>query len=331
MPINIPSINVDEIEESTANESDNQAQWAPGSTSYQVTYRVPWAAENDFAISALGYHYVDETYPDNPILKRIPPMRHPTRPNLYANRIITSKPIKFVGKSQYQTEPDPLNTSQIIQESQYKYSLVTVSFETLPYRVRPKNGSQNVTRQYDWYTYTTFEPGEETIEVPFGSLKFAEGPPSTGEVKQSFQGTVGLTLPKTLLKMTWYKVPEAWVRDVANDGPPTNILKHVGKVNASDFLGYPAGTLLLQPPTIVTYSSEVSYSGAAPENYYDVTFNMLYFNPQTGVESPITRGHNTVPWFQDRLFYYATVDGEPDGRPLYPNAEFDDLFRHWSK
>lgn len=306
------------------NRSPGRAQYAPGASSEEIQYRVPFDVVNSFVIGMLGYHYVDESG-EVPILRRTAPAASPLNPFMFATRIGPLIGERFDRKQEDIIAPAPW--VEIPAYAHYENVVATVIFETLPYPVRPKGNSQEVANAWDWYFAPTFEPGEEAISAQLGSLTFVEGPSAT----LSAPATIGIITSKTMVTYTWYMVPMRWIRDVDNEGPPVQFLRGLGRVNATDFLGYPAGTLLARPPRITQYTSTIGLNGQRPEFLCDITFQWQYFDPENGNPSSTYRGHNLVPSRADGKYYYATLDGTSGGRPIYASYEFRNFFKHWSQ
>jgi hypothetical protein len=278
---------------------------------------VPWGQRYNAVEQILGFHYVDRSVADEPILFRRPPIKHPRWSWMTATKILNVTGLKPTGTESY---PQSKTLGLL---AAYEKAELTVMFETLPYRTHfPADVALADRKEYHRYVSFEYEPIEEVIMGQLGQMKFAEGATPTGI---AFPQTIGLIYPKLLIRMTWHMVPEDWIFNTT--GNPINILDAVGKVNDDVWMGYDAGTLRMKAPRIVRKITPIGVPGEDVEFLYDVTLNLEFFQPPKGAVSAY-EGHNLLPFRGDRQFYYATHDGTLGGTPIFASHDFDMIFTH---
>ena len=287
-----------------------------------------------FENRCLGYHYVNSSLE----LVRIPPQAHPKFPQCYATKISSIQGIKFDGKSE--GIPPNWQSAGLQSTADYARNLVAVDFAPPRYAIYPDDADEiyeGITR-LEYLRYVEYESKTNVYDVtiPTGRFSFAEG--DVGNPKgKAFPGEVNFFEVKTTFSLRWRLVPEDFIMDLENYGlgNPTKIAAAAGHLNATEFMGFPAGTLLLLEPEIERFvSGTLRRSDKIPMYYSDVVLPMVHFDPPLGAGSPFQHGHNNKPWWKsgasDLKYYYTSSNGGTTGIPIYGTYEFANIFTHWS-
>lgn len=296
----------------------------------------------------LGYAYTDSTYK----LKRVNPLRHPKYDDCHATGLSLHR-YGIVGNDAYMKPKDaavrPLGSVPYV--AKYQQSEATIRFTQLPYPVVDDSdmtyiiGGSPIPEYYrnvDWSH--DVKPDVSTLNAEVDrQLIFCEGYPSTTTPSPaSFTGRAVEYICKVALAWRWYSVPEEYLF-AGDDGEPVKILNCLGKVNASDFFGYIAGTLLLLGVQLIKFQYPWRFfdptypTRSTPAFGYHVTFLISQFDPTPGVSTttppgtPLARGHNLFPYRQittgtSTRWYLATLGGSPTGPRLIPAADYATMF-----
>lgn len=306
-----------------------------------IEYQMPWDEVTQFCKDCLGSVAVDGNK-----LKRTLPLAHPTFPWLFAERVSTIEGYQYNTTDMAELT---LEAPAIEYYAKYTYARVVVEFSPRPYALfaddsigedtidyySDSGNSESADVVYEYWRYTTYKskPSVEYLTAQHGQFRMDTPTPDP----VAFPGQVRLIKKSKALTITWHQVPQS----VAEGD---NIFNGLGRVNQQDWWGYAAGTLLLlgietsDPvpppfPELVT-DPDLSTSVPATEKICNITFNMLYCEPDIGgVTSPdnpshIAYGHNLFPWFKDMGYYYAAVGNAnvAEGYPAFLSYPFDLLF-----
>lgn len=283
----------------------------------------------------LGFAEADNT---NYTLKRTLPVRHPEYADMWCTAVIFQQ---FAPTGNTDNENNAPNRPALATEGElskqgnYQHCYVTLRFSNLPYRVV---SDEDLTDDYSGKEYNRFvtrpantQASVQVLQAETSSyLKFAEGSgagsptqPTAGTTE--FPGVLGVFQTKTSYSLIWHMVPEEYIFDglIA-----TKFNNCIGRVSSEDFLGFPAGTLLMEPPRFDKRQFPVvTQNGADPLFLYDVQINFQHFDPSKGVDS-VYRGHNLMPWRNDGKYYLATRTGATSGEGWLPTADFAQIFDH---
>jgi hypothetical protein len=183
---------------------------------------------------------------------------------------------------------------------------------------------RKLTTEYKRWTSWEFLPDADLITAQFGTQVFR----ATGTVNtRTFTGMPRLLIPKGVLKVTWWQVPE-----VVIDHDNSFILKYLGRVNLTDFQlkrrAWTAGELRYRSVEVKRYlpylPDTVIDTSGKPLNllgrWCDISFYFEYTRrPNADPPSPgptdgnivYNQGHNCMPYI-DRKFYY--VSGNTPGQ-----------------
>lgn len=306
-----------------------------------IEYQMPWGEVESFCRGVLGSVSVAGSS-----LRRELPLAHPTFPWLFADRVST------IEGYQYQTTDMAeltLEAPAIEYYAKYNYARVVVEFAPRPYALfgdesigegtveyyTDAGTSTSAPVSYEYWRYTTYKskPSVEYLTAQHG--QFRMDTPTTEPV--AFPGQVRLIKKSKALAITWHQVPQS-----VAEGP--NIFNGLGRINQTVWWGYEPGTLLLLgietsdpvPPPFppMVNDPDLNTSVPATEKICNVTFNMLYCEPEVGGgtaptnPSHIAYGHNLFPWFKDMSYYYAAVGttSPVTGYPAFLSYPFDLLF-----
>lgn len=281
-----------------------------------MVIRINWESTVPVIAEILGGAKLNRTTGQ---LDRTLPVRHPEFDWLYASRIVSVKPLKWDSKLRL-----PAGTI-----SGYQYSLITIVFTQPKWtmlsdaRIDALYGSPR--KEYRRFVERRPEPSGEVVTRSEGSFKWEQGP----QIGTVFKGPQGQFLPKATEVLVWKRVPQVGLFSNGGTGDPTNVYAAVGKVNDDEFLGNPAGTLLLQPPRLIPLEvPTIPAAVGANENlgqpaiFYDVELPLLRFDPPYGGS---VRGHNNAIG-PDGL-WYPLVDATNGTRRIFEEADFESIFQ----
>ena len=263
-------------------------------------------AYNNVAAKLLGYSFAD-----GDVLRRIIPFRHPIWHWSYCSRIAGVRFLQADGKEVFDEGP----------HMNFAWAVLDLVFSTPNYRVLTDNQiGQLALFEWDRFVERTVKSRTNAIQRLQGEFSFREGDPTDLEVPFG----PSQLLFKTPIQWLWHDVPESWLLDNVTK-LPTNVFAARGHVNQSDFAGFPAGTLLMEDPEIRPRMlpippEDINLGVFEPPRSFDVLLNFLYFDPPPG---GTIRGHNTLPWTVDGLWYVVADNGN---NFLYPETEFPMIF-----
>lgn len=307
---------------------------------------IPWDVRYSFIKTALGYAYVD----GNQLVRQLP-IFHPWYDYLTAQSV-SVVPYQPDNTSASTLKQDAWYPDVAFDQAGYKKARATIRFKQQPYDIFDDD---QIETYYDgsleeWrrYCYDVHREGSlEIISQTGRILKFAEGVPKT--LGASLPTEIGTFAYKDVIEFKWMWVPKEYVCGV-DDPENLALLKIdpcVGRLNETAFLGYPRGTLLLNPPRIERFLWPLMTASDEGSNFgYHITFPFQHFDPPSGVDPQVYYGHNLLPWggrnndnqqsdpsvYGDKFgkWFYATNDGNPSGSkavPLLEYAEFRNMFQ----
>jgi hypothetical protein len=299
----------------------------------------------------LGVHYRSG---DN--LVRLPPIRHPKYPTLYAVRVSVNG-VAFDAQNAKDFDP----ASNQMSSARYVLPVLQIGFAAPQYDPYfPANTTIADPRGHnlEWlrYVITNFQVTTKALKLDIGTVYYAEGTPSGGVLPFGPQKV----LPSGTLTLQWLRVPHDYIfstglpaeggnvgllshfygnpqapNALAMDGvTPVPVVGAVGKVNYDWFLGNAPGTLLCRPPELRPSFLPLPLASLQPTKLrlWDVTIPMDVFDPPLGTGAT-TRGHNTALWsfnkgpgiFADGKNYLVRI-GSVTGALLYDTYDFDNMF-----
>jgi hypothetical protein len=293
----------------------------------------------------LGFSYAETASPW--IQRRENPQWHPEWPHLRAYDVAVRE---LVPESNDEYEPPgPFKPSPFdgdVYTTKYKWSHVVVRYRNFVHRFRDDDAIPTAQEEWRRNCWVQTEPRVEALTVTGGQsmLRFAEtgpGGPTAGAAGTPFPAPIAMLLSKKGIVVHWFDVPWEYLSEDEDIFTPTKLDAVVGKVNSDFFMErYEAGTLLAEP-----YRYTISTWPVAPQDALDalrkVTIAMpfVFFDPERGATSPVTRGHNLMPWCGtgtdatkggNGKFFLATRDGLTTGDRLVGSAAFGPIFTHVS-
>jgi len=257
-------------------------------------------------------------------MQRTPPKAHPTFPFWYASNIPS---IRGVGEFTLEDADPALEVPTIPQYALYEDYWFTVEFTPRPYPVGLDEdisvasgswydeGGTSRSFQYakEWLRYTDYEyvPQFDNVSAQQGQMVFES---TDAANKKGFLGSPRMFLPNQILKFWWFQVPYRYVTS-AN----SYITKWVGRINQNAWYNWKPGQLLYLSYSPKRYSPPIPLeddfwegSFLTTQKLCNIEFTFLYTNrPATALAAAPTNrhyvqaGHNLLPWFQTRKFYYA--------------------------
>ncbi|MBP3956473.1 hypothetical protein J8F10_14425 [Gemmata sp. G18] len=290
--------------------------------------------------------------------RTLPPV-HPFRPELSAAGVTGMVGVgqQFPGTS-VQVFGLPPVTDQFPLYAQYDYK---VRFAKRPYFLLP-NEKINVTNgtyfkpdgtsvsylyadEWRRFTSTTRVPSNDFANATTGMMTFRT---DTAADPDSFPypNTVFMSLQNSVIEITWYQVPYRYLLDFGTQR--SYLTRFVSTVNQSDWNGYAAGSLLYLGATPTSYlpaSPKIQKLlnalavGLDQNLLCNVKLRFLH-TARVGTDVPqsshalltnknnVAAGHNCLPNFADRKFYYAVGEGatEPVKKATFESFPFQLFF-----
>lgn len=284
----------------------------------------------------LGYATVNGPNASDGVLERNLPAFSATFPYMRATSISQIEAMAPTGQGDF-------------QEAKFKRWKITIQFETLPYDVETDADVLSIsTSNTDFppeslrFVVWNRQPASEFARTPYNAFRYPL--PVTPVVPLPGTNGQAILLTKYRITGTWMQVPTDWI---SNDGGYTfkNLDAATGTVNAKEFMGYPAGTMLFESyePTPRVMPVLPTSIGVNDPFYiprcYDVQLKWLYFDPKPyykpgGVDDASTpRGHNLVfnpkgpvdGYWQRALLIKQTLD--KNGNWLYQESDHTKIFK----
>jgi hypothetical protein len=263
--------------------------------------------------------------------------------HLYVNRVTSIKPMHWKSKDLVSVG------SGLGRFSGYDYAILTILFTQphypilsdgwLDFHFPPVNIGGTFYRQ-EWLRWMERCPtvAGDILTVEAGTFKWAEGgaapAPTVGALLQT---PVGQPLTVGDFALIWRQVPLYGLFS-PDTFRPENLIAGVNTVNAVEFLGYPAETLLFVGgtfawnetpyPASALGQSVLQTAPSSPEQPFpsltvDATLVFKFKDPPPGAA---TRGWNLQPWRGDMKWYRATIDGTAGSTPMLPVYDHRKLF-----
>jgi hypothetical protein len=293
--------------------STSSASFEKGSNVSVIPYRVP---RIDLALAPAtftGYSYREASQ-----LTRVLPQPHPFWEGFYANRVSVR------GESGWD-DNDILKAFRRGFYDAYDEYVLEVAYTHADYDVRPDGViyADGVTpkEHLRWVEKLPGKPTTETVQLPTGTLKFVtrNGAPAAPADQLKVQQPTTMRVSRTKIAWIWHEVPIPWILSAAR--LPTQLEARQGMVNAADWEGFAAETLLLQDIELEYTRAPVGptllgLNSYEPPRYVKATLAFVY--ARDGWNKLIYPGLDS--W--DRVEYV----GSP-GKSLYKTTNFDDLFK----
>lgn len=306
-----------------------------------------------------------EPHSDGIRLHRQIPKKHGIFPNLYAERL---SQIQGIGRAiQLASITDnnagsPFDSTALyptyklgIEYAPLVYNFAEdsdISTSTLNWTKPDGSVEANLNYAKEWYRYMRpeFSPAAEYIDAQAGQFLFDVATGLNPNGLPAGPGQLKMLVQKSALTLTWHEVPFKYIFQT---GVTSYVERILGFVNQFDFIGYPAGTLLLFGVNIADYDppfpSESLFLDSTTIFSYNrlcnVKFLFLLKNPALGKDADgnpatpgnplndnvIQAGHNLVPFAHTGEWYFAktlAISGftQASNRPIFPSAPFELLF-----
>lgn len=278
-------------------------------------------------------------------LKRRLPHCDPEWPFLYAEQVTG---VRGTGPSTWSRNPNVFEASPIGDFNFYPARRFNVSFAPRPYAVVGDDSITVETKQYydltgtltdyisttEYSRFTTIETEDlyQAVTAKQGSMIFRGGTPDG----KPYMAQPRIPLPDYLVTITWYQIPARYLTS-AN----SNFRKYVGRINQAAWNGFTAGELLFlgakpsrwYSPPIPEMFSLTNANGplvTSTAKLVDVKLNFLgtkrtpAANPTITNANYVATGHNSLPYWQDKKFYYAS--SQDSLVPTFTSFPVDVLF-----
>lgn len=287
-------------------------------------------------------------------LIRTLPKAHPMFPWLLASSV----EIQGVGHQdtrlgetsvEVEVEDGDIRESSSMTDSylQYVKTQLKVSFTPRPYALidddaitaeeitwtKPDGTTETAvdSHEYERFTDQELDDNPQIATAQHGQMWFR----TSGEEPEGypFSGHPYTILPDGEFRLIWYQVPYTIFLDSTHP-----MRRFVGHVNQSEFFDQPAGSLLYMgakarryTPCVPAYRLVGSKIGYSSEKLCDITFRFAWTSrttdapPDTGNANWIASGHNIMPYWKFREFFYIANKAD-DMRPLFYSAPMQLLF-----
>jgi hypothetical protein len=287
-------LQLDYKEFSTDGGSPNES-FGPEQTTATRVLDVDWSDRFLAAAQLMGFSRINDTDPQHWTIDRYLPDVHPEQPVL----ICTEVKGKGIGTAGSKTVGG--RKVNIFLKARLTCTYTFPDYDVLE--------NSEITTEFDRFRTFEAKPSAEYLSPPVGSgfLTWAEG----DNFGDAFPGNVGFIYGTTTLFYRWLQVPFAGL-------PEVTIQDTIGRVNADTFAGNDPGTLLLL--------------GWDPKRTNSPHGLRTWNVGLTMVRN--MRGWNNFYNFQTQKWEQATTDGlyyspgdnVPDGKYLYDERNFADLF-----
>jgi len=282
-------------------------------------------------------------------IQRTLPLAHPIYPNMVADSV-NVVPVGGDKFSWEVTDPDetleaPPPKTYVLWEA-YEF---TVNYSPVPYALIRDENIQRTEGQWtdtdgtpksyfywtEWWRYTDQEvkSRDEIIKAKYGKMKYRS---ASGNVNAPYTSLAMMPLPNDSLFVTWYRVPYRYVKSTNS-----YLRRFRYRVNQFTWEGYNPGELLFKgytprrfaPPLAGADPAWESTSIASTEKLCDIVLEFIVTR-RTGTDLPamtnppysnvngnwILAGHNLMPYFRDRKFYYVSCEPKaPDSSKEFPH------------
>lgn len=304
------------------------SQW---SLTIDLTGDEAWDNVPQALTDILGYSYVSGLS-----LVRNPPIRHPVYKWLSAGRCQV-RGICFDPNTKGGKDKDPKGA---YSTARYVRPRIEITFQAHNWAEYFEDDADEGDESQR-YVEVKFSDASTSIQLEPGSMIYKEGNLPTDVPPGPKTEQVPFPLQKisqrAVLQLIWHQVPEDYLFGAA--GTPSNFygnngtvaLGGIGCVNATEFYGFAAGTLLLtsatfdrvQCPVPGAYNDQFSRQSL----FYTVGISFSLFDPPLGLNAT-SRGHNTAPWRGDTLNRLCRSQfPTPTGNLLYTPYEMRSLFK----
>jgi hypothetical protein len=283
-----------------------------------------WNKRYDAAMFLLGYSWVEYPSGADPILRREIPFRHPDYPNFYCKKVRLGG--QFY-KGQESTGENLPEWKRADETTKYKDLLIDCEFGPLPYVVADDDEittDTGVREEWERFTRVSYKPATDVLSVEGAAFKYHGGDADGVEVS----GSLAIPERKADLKLRWCYVPQEWTH---NGERPVKLQSKTGFVNETEFMGYPAGTLLYDSYEIERVDPPFRTNNWSPFRCNHIDLFFKFFDPERGDPNSI-RGHNLMPYRADGKYYpIKSVNADPAKEAYrYESYDFRGLFSHWS-
>ena len=344
--------------ERVAGQAPSQFGFGVNNGRAQLLVKVPQAYLEPALRECLGY-----TVPNGTGLERGLPIAHPQFPWLFCERVSNAQGIQFRSKDAASSTINgvsvQLEADTLPNYARYENYELALEFVPRPYAVCKDSTIQEqeiswydiddtVAQKFkvktEWWRYLEIDtqPGGEYITATQGSFNFKmDANPSGFTLKDAGikEGLLKRYLSARTILFRWYEVPYSFVTS-----KNSYFDLYGGRINQTEFYGYPAGSLLMKTPARVlrTYTKPfpefVPWNGAflpTQQKLCDLEFEMIFVNrtlaqaytPGAGeTANGIVGGHNLVACHIDNKFYYGL--NSQTKRPIYPSVPFEIFFRN---
>ena len=249
-------------------------------------------------------------------IQRILPFRHPQFDFLWCKNVSGCRYVQYQGQ----------NTEGVASGYPYGYystARLTLDFWQPPYAIV----ADGIVSEWERFTTTMVHPSCELLNRQTGFYKYTDPlAPSYNNSNGKVPGNRSSQLHKKRLVVKWWGIPWNSLFPMAADNglnyTSPNIDSLVNRVNGLAFAGCHQQTLLCEAPEFeyVTWPVSPQVLGTPvlkSSLLWNVTFNLLYFDPPINPAGSGLQGHNLAPDYDGYWYAYGPV-GNTSNIP-YPN------------
>jgi hypothetical protein len=275
------------------------------------------------------------------------PKAHPQFPWMYAERVAN---LQGVGKPTTFNITDSFECPLLVQQiALYQRYRLTIDFLPRPYYVVAdanipvateswvdEDGLAQVyqhTREYVRFTDYDVLPDVDVVTAQHGMMRFRGTTP-----EKAFTGMPRVTVAKAVVKFRWFAIPFRYV-----ESSNSYLANYANRVNQFDFWQWPAGSLLYRSfsilrkwtPIVPDTNPVFGTTAFTPDKLCDVELLWEFTSRKLAAPPPapangnwVQAGHNLMPNYADRGFYYVSTDNPNPALqvPLFLSVPFQLLF-----
>lgn len=299
--------------------------------------------------------------PDRGRINRDLPLADPVYNCLFAEAVnVRVQAGEGYGSDATVINPD-LQAPPLTGNADYRCYLLDVTFRNRPYpvvknsKLEPKtidfyglaSDRYRLTYYEEWKRFLHYQTDVSDTRISAtvaSAMRLRQVPDKNGNPTDiPFTGVPDMILPDSLITMTWYAVPERYL-----SSSNSYLLKYRGYINQSAFWKWATGSLLylgvkvlrtyVTPTFKVQDQDDPVWADTFAESEKLVDLNLMFIHttrtqsavlPAPSNPNWLQVGHNLLPHFHTRKFWYATAeDADPaKQQPSYWSVPFEILFQ----
>lgn len=256
-------------------------------------------------------------------LDRWLPAVHPRWPMMRCTTV-SVKGVEFDGTVD-PIEPRPLRYLTLPKYERYRFDC---HFEQPQF-----NYLDNGQCDTEWERYLTVDPTDESEFVVVDGGRFIYSAPNQNFDGTPFNGPAWrVRVERSGLMVTAYGIPADFIMNTFSI--PVHFLAAKNKVNSTDFLGLPAGTMLLQDYKITKRAQPIATNSVNALLFgCTVEMHFGYTDPARGHTGSSLRGWNLFPppaGYNSANWWPAQTHSDFGSKSQYDVYDHNKLLQHWN-